>query len=154
MHKDLRYIILGVNRQTISEWETDETLPDIWQSKRLALYGVSLDELMEFDLDIRDIQDVIDRTSQAVSEKIDWTKAWSKKYPVLARYQSEADIPDYAAGLWKRLIDLEKKYGYNDLDAFLVLKDILAWSGRTEKNSRNKVQLTNLREACYSKENI
>ena len=41
MHKDLRYIILGVNRQTISEWETDETLPDIWQSKRLALYGVS-----------------------------------------------------------------------------------------------------------------
>ncbi|UWO78167.1 helix-turn-helix transcriptional regulator [Enterocloster asparagiformis] len=150
----MRYIILGVNRQTISEWETDETLPDIWQSKRLALYGVSLDELMEFDLDIRDIQDVIDRTSQAVSEKIDWTKAWSKKYPVLARYQSEADIPDYAAGLWKRLIDLEKKYGYNDLDAFLVLKDILAWSGRTEKNSRNKFQLTNLREACYSKENI
>ena len=109
MHKDLRYIILGVNRQTISEWETDETLPDIWQSKRLALYGVSLDELMEFDLDIRDIQDVIDRTSQAVSEKIDWTKAWSKKYPVLARYQSEADIPDYAAGLWKRLIDMKIK---------------------------------------------
>ena len=52
------------------------------------------------------------------------------------------------------MIDLEKKYGYNDLDAFLVLKDILAWSGRTEKNSRNKFQLTNLREACYSKENI
>ena len=52
MHKDLRYIILGVNRQTISKWETDETLPDIRQSKRLALYGVSLDELMEFDLDI------------------------------------------------------------------------------------------------------
>lgn len=52
MQKDLRYIILGVNRQTISEWETDETLPDIWQSKRLALYGVSLDELMEFDLNI------------------------------------------------------------------------------------------------------
>lgn len=119
MHKDLRYIILGVNRQTISKGETDETLPDIWQSKRLARYGVSLDELMEFDLDI-----------------------------------SEADIPDYAAGLWKRLIDLEKKYGYNDLDAFLVLKDILAWSGRTGKNSRNKFQLTNLREACYSKENI
>ena len=120
MHKDLRYTILGVNRQTISKWETDETLPDIRQWQRLALlYGVSLDVLMEFDLDI-----------------------------------SEADIPDYAAGLWKRLIDLEKKYGYNDLDAFLVLKDILAWSGRTEKNSRNKFQLTNLREACYSKENI
>ena len=53
MHKDLRYIILGVNRQTISKWETDETLPDIQQWQRLALlYGVSLDVLMEFDLDI------------------------------------------------------------------------------------------------------
>ena len=112
---------------------TDETLPDIRQSKRLALlYGLSLDELIEFDLDIREIQGVIDRTSETVSEKIDWTKAWSKKYPVLARYQSEVDIPYYAAGLWKLLIDLEKKYGYNDLDAFLVLKDILAvvWKSR------------------------
>lgn len=70
MHKDLRYTVLGVSRQTISKWETDETLPDIRQSKRLALlYGVSLDELIEFDLDIREIQDVIDRTSEAVSEK-------------------------------------------------------------------------------------
>lgn len=101
MHKDLRYTILGVNRQTISKWETDETLPDIWQSKRLARYGVSLDELMEFDLDI-----------------------------------SEADIPDYAAGLWKRLIDLEKKYGYNDLDAFLVLNDILAVVRKNRKKQQ------------------
>ena len=38
---------LGVSRQTISKWETDETLPDIRQSKRLAaLYGLSLDELV------------------------------------------------------------------------------------------------------------
>ena len=44
---------LGVSRQTISKWETDETLPDIRQWQRLALlYGVSLDVLMEFDLDI------------------------------------------------------------------------------------------------------
>ena len=40
---------LGVSRQTISKWETDETLPDIRQSKRLAvMYGLSLDELIEF----------------------------------------------------------------------------------------------------------
>ena len=38
----------GISRQTVSKWETDETLPDIRQSKRLAvLYGVSLDELVE-----------------------------------------------------------------------------------------------------------
>ena len=44
---------LGVRRQTISKWETDETLPDIQQSKKLAvLYGLTLDELIEFDVDI------------------------------------------------------------------------------------------------------
>ncbi|MEG0090427.1 MAG: helix-turn-helix transcriptional regulator, partial [Oscillospiraceae bacterium] len=43
---------LGVSRQTISKWETDETLPDIRQSKSLSvLYGLSLDELIEFDID-------------------------------------------------------------------------------------------------------
>ena len=43
---------LGVSRQTISKWEVDETLPDIRQSKKLAvLYGLSLDELIEFDID-------------------------------------------------------------------------------------------------------
>lgn len=31
---------LGISRQTVSKWETDETLPDIRQSKQLAvLYG-------------------------------------------------------------------------------------------------------------------
>lgn len=56
---------LGVSRQTVSKWETDETLPDIRQSKRLAvLYGTSLDELAEFDIDVKEIQDVIDRTSE------------------------------------------------------------------------------------------
>ena len=76
---------LGVSRQTISKWETDETLPDIRQSKHLAvLYGLSLDELIEFDLEVREIQEVIGRTREEVSDKIDWTKAWSQKYPVLA----------------------------------------------------------------------
>ena len=43
---------LGVSRQTISKWETDDTLPDIRLSKRLAvLYGVTLDELIDYDFD-------------------------------------------------------------------------------------------------------
>ena len=126
---------LGISRQTVSKWETDETLPDICQSKRLAvLYGLSLDELVEFDIDIKEIQEVIDRTSEEVSDKVDWTKAWSRKYPVLARYQEEVDTACYAAELDKLLGDLEKKYGYSELDSFLVLKDILAsvWKGRKE----------------------
>lgn len=133
---------LGVSRQTISKWETDETLPDIRQSKRLAvLYGLSLDELIEFDIDVKEIQEVIDRTSEEVSEKIDWTKAWSKKYPVLSQYQKEVDTGFYAEKLSELLMDLKRKYGYDELNAFLVLKDILAavWksrqgAGKTKKN--------------------
>lgn len=46
---------LGVSRQTISKWETEETIPDIYQSKKLAkLYNLSLDELIEFDADLLD----------------------------------------------------------------------------------------------------
>lgn len=127
---------LGISRQTVSKWETDETLPDIRQSKKLAvLYGLSLDELVDFDIDIKEIQDMIDRTSEEVSDKIDWTKTWSKKYPVLARYRKEVDTSCYTAELKKMLDDLEKKYGYNELDSFLALKDILAsiWKNRKEK---------------------
>ena len=124
---------LGLSRQTVSKWETNETLPDIRQSKRLAvLYGLTLDELVEIDIDVKEIQEAIERTSEAVSEKIDWTKAWSGKYPILARYQGEVNIACYAAELDKLLRDLEKEYGYNELDSFLVLKDILAtvWKER------------------------
>lgn len=129
---------LGISRQTVSKWETDETLPDICQSKRLAvLYGLSLDELVEFDIDIKVIQEAIDRTNEEVSDKIDWTKAWSKKYPILSRYQQEVDTAPYAAELDRLLVDLEKKHGYSELDSMLVLKDILAsvWKGR-KKNGR------------------
>lgn len=127
---------LGISRQTISKWETDETLPDIRQSKRLAvLYGLSLDELVAFDIDIKEIQEVIDRTSEEAADKIDWTKAWSKKYPILSRYRNEVETACYAAELDRLLKDLEKRYGYNELDSFLVLKDILAsvWKDRKGK---------------------
>lgn len=127
---------LGISRQTVSKWETDESLPDIRQSKSLAvLYGLSLDELVEFDIDVKEIQEVIDRTSEQVSDKIDWTKAWSKKYPVLVQYQKEVETTCYKTELDKLLRDLEKKYGYNELDSFLVLKDILASVWKERQNS-------------------
>ena len=87
---------LGVSRQTISKWETGETLPDIRQSKQMSiLYHVSLDDLIEFDVDVKEIQDIIDRTSEETEKKIDWTKAWGKKYPILVRYQKEVNTPNY-----------------------------------------------------------
>ena len=117
---------LGVSRQTISKWETDETVPDIYQSKKLAkLYNLSLDELIEFDVDIKEIEEVIKNTNEETESKINWTNAWSKKYPVLATYQNRVDISKYAHEIRKMLNSLSVKYGYNILDSMLVLKDIL-----------------------------
>lgn len=124
---------LGVSRQTVSKWETDETLPDIRQSKKMAvLYNLSLDELIDFDIDVREIQQVIERTSEEVEEKIDWTSAWGKKYPILLSYQKEVNTPNYKVRLGAMIDELKAEYGYSEMDAFLVLKDILAkvWKER------------------------
>lgn len=87
---------LGVSRQTISKWELDETLPDIRQSKKLAtIYGLSLDELIEFDIDLKEIQQVIEKTSEEKQQEIDWTKVWGEKYPILTTYQQEVNVNDY-----------------------------------------------------------
>ena len=64
---------LGVSRQTISKWELDETIPDIYQSKKLAvLYHLSLDELIEFDFEIKKIEEIIENTSEETQKKC-WT---------------------------------------------------------------------------------
>ena len=115
---------LGVSRQTISKWETNETLPDIRQSKRLAmLYHMTLDELIEYDFDEQQAQQMIESVSDEAQARIDWNKVWSKKYPVLGTY---------APALREMLTQLRVDYGYNHTDALLVLKDILArvWKGQ------------------------
>lgn len=117
---------LGVSRQTVSKWETDETIPDIRQSKKMAvLYNMSLDELIVFDVDVKEIQEIIDKTSEETEEKIDWTNAWGKKYPILLQYQSKVNVPNYARRLSVLLNELKQEYQYSELDALLVLKDIL-----------------------------
>lgn len=124
---------LGVSRQTISKWETDETVPDIYQAKRLSkLYNLTLDELIEFDVDVKEIEEVIKNTNEEKEAKINWTNAWSKKYPVLATYQNKVDILKYAIEIRKMLDNLGDEYGYNTLDSMLILKDILyhEWKGQ------------------------
>lgn len=118
---------LGVSRQTISKWELDETLPDICQSKKLSnLYRLTLDELIDFDIDLKEIEQLIENTSEEKEQKIDWTSVWGKKYPVLTTYQQKVEVEDYVVKLRELLDSLKARYGYNDLDAMLVLKDILA----------------------------
>lgn len=113
--------------QTISKWETDETLPDIRQSKKLAvLYGLTLDELIDFDADVKELEQMVRNTSEEIQQKVDWTKLWAEKYPVLSSYKQEVKTEEYAGKLEELLRKLKQDYGYNELDSFLVLKDILA----------------------------
>ena len=130
---------LGVSRQTVSKWETDETVPDIRQSKKMAvLYNMSLDELIDFDIDIKEIQEIIDKTSEKTEEKIDWTNAWGKKYPILLKYQNKVNIPNYARRLNEMLDEIKLEYQFNEQDSMLVLKDILynVWKNRKNKSNR------------------
>ena len=108
-------------------------MPDIRQSKVLAvLYQMTLDELIEYDFDEQQAQRMIDSVSEEAQSKIDWNKVWSKKYPVLATYHKTVRTDDYAPALREMLTQLQVEYGYNETDALLVLKDILArvWKGQ------------------------
>ena len=60
-----------------------------------------------------------------------------KKYPILLSYQSKVNIPYYAHGLSQMLDEMQREYQFNDLDAMLVLKDIL---GQVWKNRKHKVK--------------
>ncbi len=117
---------LEVSRQTISKWKTNETVPDIYQAKKLAkIYNLSLDELIDFDEKLLVIKEIINNSSEEKINKINWTSAWSKKYPVLAKYSNKVDIEKYSNEIRKMLDSLMLNYNFNKLDSMLVLKDIL-----------------------------
>lgn len=60
-----------------------------------------------------------------------------KKYPVLTTYQEKVDVDEYIIKIKELLDSLKMRYGYNDLDAMLVLKDILShtWNGKEQQES-------------------
>ena len=122
---------LGVSRQTISKWETNETIPDIYQSKKMArLYNISLDSLIELD----EIQEIIEKTDENIEEKINWTSAWGKKFPILVQYQQKVNTPNYARRINIMIDELKQEYQYSEQDAMLVLKDILYQTWKKRKN--------------------
>ncbi len=86
-----------------------------------------------FHMDIKALEQVIEKTSDDVQKKVDRTKLWSKKYPILASYQKEVEIKLYVNELERLLNDLEKKYRYTRLDSLLVLKDILSHTWNENK---------------------
>ena len=82
---------------------------------------------------MQDIENIIKDTSDDNQNKVNWTKAWSSKYPVLATYREEVDVEKYAKEIRKMLSDLQKAYNYSELDAMLVLKDILYHEWKDKK---------------------
>lgn len=72
------------------------------------------------------IEKIIQNVNENNQNKVDWTKAWSTKYPILKTYQKEVDIPRYATKIRNMFNELQKNYGYSELDAMLVLKNILS----------------------------
>ncbi|MCR1960605.1 XRE family transcriptional regulator [Thomasclavelia cocleata] len=126
---------LGVSRQTISKWETNETIPDIYQSKKMArLYNISLDSLIEFDVELDEIQEIIEKTDENIEEKINWTSAWGKKFPILVQYQQKVNTLNYARRINIMIDELKQEYQYSEQDAMLVLKDILYQTWKKRKN--------------------
>ena len=71
------------------------------------------------------IKEIIKNINDENQSGVDWTKARSKKYPVLKRYQNEVNIRDYSNKIREMFSSLQKEYGYSELDSMLVLKDIL-----------------------------
>lgn len=120
---------LGVSRQTVSKWETNQTVPELIKAQLLSkLYNVSNDYLISgshIGDDIIGIEMIVDQ--------IDWTSAWSKKYPILASYQGMQGINAYCEKISKLYDDCKDEFEFNDQDTGLVLKDILYQKYKTAK---------------------
>ena len=75
---------------------------------------------------MKNIEEILKNTTEENQKEVNWTKAWSTKYPVLKTYQKEVDIPKYSKEIRRMIDELKEIYNYSELDAMLVLKDILA----------------------------
>lgn len=112
---------LSVSRQTVSKWETNQTVPDLIKAKLLSqLYNVRYDYLISeshISSDVTGIEMIVD--------KIDWTSAWSKKYPILASYQGIKEINAYSEKISDLYDTFKDEFHFDDTDTVLILKDIL-----------------------------
>lgn len=74
---------------------------------------------------MKNIEKIIKNTNEQNQDKVDWSKAWSKKYPVLETYQNKINVKDYEKKVNELITSLMSDYGYSYQDAMLILKDIL-----------------------------
>jgi transcriptional regulator with XRE-family HTH domain len=123
---------LGVSRQTVSKWETNQTVPELIKAKLLSqLYHVSYDYLISGSLIGGDVTSI-----EMIVDEIDWTGAWSKKYPILASYQGIKGINFYSEKISELYDAVKKEFDFDDVDAALVLKDILYQKYKAAKKAK------------------
>jgi len=87
---------------------------------------------------MKGIEEIISNTTEENQSNVDWTKAWSGRYPILKTYQSEVDIPKFAAEIRRMFTQLQNDYGYSEQDTMLVLKDILAHEYMEHRAAKGK----------------
>lgn len=120
---------LGVSRQTISKWETNQTVPELIKAKLLCqLYNISYDYLISESIIGGDLTSI-----ELIVDEIDWTSAWSKKYPILTSYQGITGIDKYSKKISDMYEEFKSEFGFNDVDTVLILKDILYHKYKTVK---------------------
>lgn len=111
---------LDVARQTISKWETDQSIPELLNVQLLCkIYGVSYDYL------VSGATVKADTHMEQIAEEIDWSAAWSKKYPILASYQNIENINKYVKKIDELYEECKDEFMLSDENTVLILKDIL-----------------------------
>lgn len=67
-------------------------------------------DLKETDKKIKEIENVIAKSDEDINDKVNWSKVWSKKYPVLNSYQEVINITKYKVKLRDMLEELKRDY--------------------------------------------
>ena len=80
-----------------------------------------------------DAQRIFERFYQGKKKDIDWSSAWSKKYPILTAYLSLDGIEKYSAQIENICKKVKIEFDFSELDTFLVVKDMVY---RTYKKHR------------------
>lgn len=71
------------------------------------------------------IKKIISEIKEEDVNKIDWTKVWNQKYPILNTYQSMENIENYQKKIRELYNAFKKEYNISNQDTVLILKDIL-----------------------------
>lgn len=100
---------LNVTKQAVSKWESGKSAPTIDNLQEMAkIFSCKFEELVGRE-----------------GEKVDWTSAWGKRYPILAEYSSLEGIDRYKAELEDILKRFTSEYSLSKTDGMLAVKDML-----------------------------